>query len=296
MDIQFFDSEKIYQDAERKGLFDMGDNLLLYEDIGFSHKWIQPPVACYFLCTEDGKGNANMAPISMGTAVWGEPPDACWYYTFGVQNSRQTMENINLNQECVLSYFPAGLIKESAISALPIPRGISELEVCKLTELPSKKVKPSGVRECPVNLEAVIINQVQVSNTTIFVAKIVGVSVWKQFIEADKAHPYHPGVFLTDLLFEVSITHEGSTKLNYSKMNLDQVFRPQDDLGDKNHWVGNFSLWLESELERGRITPDEYSQLLQLNQKWLENPDPITNLTVKKALTQLICDMIWRDI
>lgn len=296
MDIQFFDSDAIYHNAEKDGLFDMGDNLLLYEDIGFSHKWIQPPVACYFLCTEDKNGNANMAPISMGTAVWGEPPEAGWYYTFAVQNSRQTMVNIALNKECVLSYFPSALLKESAISALPIPRGISELDVCRLTPLPSKKVKPSGVAECPVNLEAKIIDKVQVAHTTIFVAKIVGVHVWSSFIEADKANRYHPGLFLTDLLFEVSITREGSPKLNYAKMDLKEVYRPQDDIGDKDHWIGDYSLWLNSEKERGRINDAEYDQLIELNQLWLANPDPNTNSAVKTELTNLLSEMIWRDI
>ena len=41
---------------------------------------------------------------------------------------------------------------------MPIPRGISELDVAGLTPLPSRKVQPTGVKECPINLEAKVIS------------------------------------------------------------------------------------------------------------------------------------------
>ena len=89
---KYFDVTEIYADIEAKDKFDMGDILTKYEDSGFSHRWIQPPVACYFINPLDAHGNVNTAPISMGTAMWGEPSDCGWYYCFDVHNRRQTKE------------------------------------------------------------------------------------------------------------------------------------------------------------------------------------------------------------
>jgi len=53
----------------------------------------------------------------------------------------------------VISYFGNDLLRESWIAGMPIPSGISELDVAGLTPLPSKKVKPGGIAECPVNID-----------------------------------------------------------------------------------------------------------------------------------------------
>ncbi|MGE4548112.1 MAG: hypothetical protein AB7C89_01020 [Intestinibacillus sp.] len=42
----------------------------------------------------DGNGNIHVAPISMGTAMWGHPADCGWYYCFAVQNRRQIRSNL----------------------------------------------------------------------------------------------------------------------------------------------------------------------------------------------------------
>ena len=84
MEFDYFDTEKIYSFDSAKGENgeDQTDIIMYYDEIGFSHRWIQPPVACYFVSTTDKNGNVNLAPISMGTAMWGEPPDSAWYYSF----------------------------------------------------------------------------------------------------------------------------------------------------------------------------------------------------------------------
>ena len=41
-------------------------------------RWIQPPQAAYLVSTVDGAGNANLTPVTMGTAMY-SPVDAWWY-------------------------------------------------------------------------------------------------------------------------------------------------------------------------------------------------------------------------
>ena len=62
----------------------------------------------------------------------------------------------------------------------------AEMDVANFTPLPSKKVKPAGIKECISNMEARVIDQVEVSNTTIFVVEIVGMSVDKEALDRDR--------------------------------------------------------------------------------------------------------------
>ena len=176
-----------------------------------------------------------------------------------------------------------------------MPRGISELEVAGFTPLKSHKIKAVGVNECPVNLEAKVVDKLNISNSTLFVTKIVGASVSKEAILADMAHPFQPGVLLTDLLFEVSI-NGNPPRLNYTRMNIDNIIPTQSDLGDANQWIGTYTSWIKSELDRGRINQEEYEKLIELNSKWLINPNSENNHEVCQELTALLKDMVWRNI
>ena len=72
--------------------------------------------------------------------------------------------------------------------------------------------------------------------------------------------------------------------------------RTDDNLGDKKRWIGNFSTWMESEEERGRISKKEHEKLLELNKLWLMNPDPVKNKAVKDELTDMLRDVCWRKV
>lgn len=293
MEFQFFDTEEIYERVEREAKGDLGDCILGYDEIGFSHRWIQPPVACYFVSTLDEHGNVDMAPISMGSATYAEPPGGSWYFTFDVQNSRQTRDNLMRAGECVISYYTTKLMKESWIAGLPLPRGISEIDVAKLTPLPSQKVRPCGVAECVSNLECRVEHTYGISNSTIFIAKVVAVSVNKASLERDKATNYNPGIVMDDLLYEVCIAG-APPRLTYTRMNLEHLYHTDFHLGDDKAWIGTFASWMESEERRGQITAQEREHILQLGQQWEQNPDPKHNAGVKDELTNLLTDLVWR--
>lgn len=114
-------------------------------------RWVQPPQIAYLVTTMDKYGNTNVTPVTKGTSFG--PP---FYYAFALSNllvpdwpSGDDKPNVkhgyyNLKdvRECVFSYFGYDLLRESWIAGMPVPRGISEMEVAGLTPLSSKKVKP----------------------------------------------------------------------------------------------------------------------------------------------------------
>ena len=289
----YFDVEAILESVENSVASQSGDVLIDYATSDFSHRLVQPPIVCYLVTTQDAHGNTNCAPISMGNAVWGGSPSPSWFFVIGVLNNRQTARNLKLNGECVISYYPYSLMQQSHIASLPIPEGISEIDVAGLTPVPSTKVRPCGIAECPSNVECRVVHEYAAAGTTIFIMKVVAVNVAEEVYRADREHPYQPGMVMSDLLYEVSLNGKPE-RINYMRMNLETIYRPGEDLGDKDLWTGTFVSWLRSEVERGRIEEREMAAMLDLEARWRGNPDPEANKAVKERLTWMLAEMAWR--
>lgn len=274
---------------------------------GINHRWVQPPQIAYFVTTIDKYGNTNVTPVTMGTSFG--PPH---YYVFCLSNLfvpdwdgeeyipgiKQGYMNLKEIPECVISYFGHDLLRESWIAGMPIPRGISELEVAGLTPLPSKKVAPCGIAECPVNMEARVISTQKVgSRWTLYTCEIVGVSVNAGYVERDNGTYGGTGVLAIDPLFEVKIA-KGPTedtsgmRLYYNRMDYSRIERCPEDIGCYDHWIGSFEQWLEDERLRGKLTEAEKGEILELNAKWQTDLDPKVNGAVREELTKRLKKLV----
>lgn len=291
MDFTYYNTSEIFAETEREKKGDFAECLETYETTGFSHRWIQPPVVCYFVNTVDVYGNTNCTPVSMGTAFEAAPPNMRWCYSFAVANNRHAKKNLDATGECVISYYPYSLLRESGIAGLPIPEGINEMEVAGLTPLPSHKVSPCGIQESISNLEAKVIDSIIISGTTLYIVEIVGVSVQSHMVEEDKAAPYEPGLARGDLLYEVSIKGN-PPRLNYTRMRYEEVLATPDDIGSDEFWIGTFEHWIMSEERRGKINADERQRIFDLNNKWQVKRDPQTNGLVKDELTRRLKELV----
>ena len=266
---------------------------------GINHRWVQPPQVSYFVTTVDSYGNVNVTPVTMGTSFG--PP---FYYVFCLSNLfvpnwddeykpgiKQGYMNLKETPECVISYYGHDLVRESWIAGMPIPKGINEMEVAGLTPLPSRKVAPPGIAECPVNMECRVIHTLKVgSRWTLYTCAIVGVSVDERFVERDRPEFGSMGVLGIDPVFEVKIakgdTPETSAmRLYYNRMSLDTIERCPEDVGCEDDWIGSFDQWLVDEQKRGKITEDERTILLDLDARWAMDRNPETNGPVRQELT-----------
>ena len=186
-------------------------------------------------------------------------------------------------------------MKESWIAGMPIPHGISELDVAKMTPFESKQVKPPCIKECVSNLEVKILDKYPLSNNTLYIGKVVGCHVQEDLLEKDRKIEDEPGLAGADLVYECSITGD-TPRLNYGRLKMEKRWRTDEKLGDEKRWIGNFITWMDSEEKRGRITKEEKERLLELNKRWMMNPDPMTNKEVKKELTDMLRDVCWRTV
>ncbi|GHU88203.1 hypothetical protein FACS189476_04890 [Spirochaetia bacterium] len=197
--------------------------------------------------------------------------------------------------ECVISYYGYPLLRESWIAGMPVPKGISEIDVMGLSPLPSTVVKPCGIAECPINLEAKVLHVHKLGKSWVnYICEIVAVTVHKDLEEQNKKGPLAGyGMLIIDPLFEV-LTGKGDTpetdnfRLVYDRLDLSKIERCPEDVGCKDHWIGSFKQWISDERDRGKISAAEADHIFDLEKKWAANRDPVQNGAVKAELTSLL--------
>jgi flavin reductase (DIM6/NTAB) family NADH-FMN oxidoreductase RutF len=272
---------------------------------GAHHRYIQPPQIGFFVTTTDKLGNTNVTPVTMGTCI------AHKYFSFTLSNLmveewdqekypfrdgiKQGYCNLSEVPECVISYYGHSLLRESWIAGMPIPKGISEIDVMGLTPLPSQIVKPCGIAECPINLEAKVLYVHKLGEKWMnYICEVVQVTVHKTLEEQNKTGPLAGyGVLIIDPLFEV-LTGKGTApetdnfRLVYDRLDLSKIERCPEDVGCKDHWIGSFKQWIQDEHERGKISAEEVKLILELEDKWAANRNPVQNDKVKAELTALL--------
>lgn len=252
-------------------------------------RWVQPPQVVYFVTTIDGKGNTNSTPVTMGTCV-----GPTRHYAFALSQlpglgPKQARANLAENPECVISYVGYDLLRESWIAGMPIPQGISELDVTGLTPLPSRKVKPCGIQECAVNLECKVVTTVAMPpHHILYVCDVVGAQVNAEVAARDKPDWGGMGVLAIDPVLEVLVGpgESGNCRLYYARMDMESVEKGPEDIGCQgNTWIGTFEQWIAGEQARGKLTDVQRDEVMALREQWEANPDPVANAQVKARLT-----------
>ena len=111
------------------------------------------PIA--FVSTIDEDGNHNLAPYSFFNAFSSNPPIVVFSSNRKVSDNttKDTLHNIQLNKECVISAVSHNIMRQMALSSVAFAAGESEFAHTGLTPSPSDTVAVPGVAESPVNME-----------------------------------------------------------------------------------------------------------------------------------------------
>ena len=280
---------------------------LMRTETCMNYRWVQPPQIVYLVSTVDNYGNVNVTPVSLGTCVGvnslPDPVESNYFFAFSVGNvdlpnlpARGAYHNLETVPECAISYPSSDFLEKIWVAALPLPRGINEMDVAGFTPLPSRRVRPPGIQECPVNMEAVVKSSCQIgAHFKLYICQVVGVSVAAGLIERDETRTERLGVLNIDPLFEVSIAGgEGKPpRMYFGKIDRDRFYRTPDDIGSSHTWIGTFETWMEDEVERGKIDQEQMKEILVLNKQWQSNPDPKVNHETKLKLTRRLTEIVW---
>ena len=280
---------------------------LMKSDAGFNYRWIQPPQIAYLVSTIDEFGNNNVTPVTLGTCVGvNSNPNAKesnYYFAFSVGSfdvedipARNAFYNLEKNPECVISYPGSNLLEKIWVTGLPLPPRIDELEVAKLSPFEPKEVKPSGIVECPINIEAKVKSSCAVGDHyKLYICQAVAAHIDQDLLESDREHFLHPGVLAIDPLFETAImpVKDKPPRLYFGKIDTENLIRTPDDIGSSKTWVGSFVDWIEDEFDRGKITLEKKKEILDLEKQWSLNPNPKNNENVEMKLTTYLTELVW---
>lgn len=197
--------------------------------------------------------------------------------------------------ECVISCFGHDMLRESWMAGCPVPKGISEIDVMGCTPLPSQAVKPCGIAECPINLEAKVLHvHKQGKRWVNLIVEIVHGTVHKSLVEESEHGPLAGcGMLAMDPLFEVMIA-SGSTpetqnhRLYDDRPDFGKIERCPEDIGYEADWIGAFAQWMADEVKHGHLAAEAMQRALHLKHLWEQHRAPVANAEVKGDLTALL--------
>lgn len=150
-----------------------------------AHRLISPRIG-YIVTTIDKKNRVNAASFSNLTSVSTDPERL----VLGVYKEWDTIKNIRQTKEFVVNVPSKDLLEEVWIcgdkyAGHPIPRGINELKIANLTEIPSEKIKPPRIAECFGHLECKVNWIKDVGDHYLVLGEIVSASFTEGYLDKD---------------------------------------------------------------------------------------------------------------
>jgi flavin reductase (DIM6/NTAB) family NADH-FMN oxidoreductase RutF len=110
------------------------------------------PRLTVLITTCDRSGKPDVATFSFFMPVSFEPK----YVAFAVAPQRLTFANLQEVKEFVVNVPTAGMLSEVWVCGSVSGREADKFKLAGLTPVPSEKVKPPRIKECPVQLECVV--------------------------------------------------------------------------------------------------------------------------------------------
>lgn len=106
--------------------------------------------------TIDREGRVNAAPFSFFNAVSSVPPVVVLGISPGVSGGdgyKDTERNIRDTGEFVVNLVDEALAERMNVCAVDFPNDVGELDLAKLTPVPSAELRPPRIKESPVSFE-----------------------------------------------------------------------------------------------------------------------------------------------
>jgi flavin reductase (DIM6/NTAB) family NADH-FMN oxidoreductase RutF len=196
----------------------------------------RPANLCITLDPETGEVNASAG--TFGPLTWG-PYTMCLH--INRLDSPHSYHNLSHSDECVVALPSRDMVKETWIAALPLPRGVNELDVAGLHACPSTLVKPPGVLECPVNFECKVEFFKDYHSHGIVFVRVLGATIDEEVLGMTREEVIHryPTYEIDDRAnrFGGSVERLGV---------MGEIFDcPEFPLAPKSGWGNAFERWVQ---------------------------------------------------
>ena len=111
------------------------------------------PIA--FASTVDADGRVNLSPYSFFNAVSSNPPMLVFSPVNRTRDNtrKHTLDNVQAHPEVVINVVNYAVAEQMSLTSTEYERGVDEFVKAGLTPLPSERVRPPRVAECPAAFE-----------------------------------------------------------------------------------------------------------------------------------------------
>jgi flavin reductase (DIM6/NTAB) family NADH-FMN oxidoreductase RutF len=221
------------------------------DDIHKIHYHFRPARPANFCITKDIEtGEVNVSAGTIGPLTW-EPYTMCLH--INIKGSPHTYNNLQVGSKCVIALPGNDIVKETWITALPLPRGVNELEVAGMHTYPSNMIDVPSIEECPVNFECVVEYKYDYYTHSIIFVRVLGASIEEKVLSMEREDVVHwyPTYEIDDIEndFGGSIERLGVMGEIYSC--------PAYPLAPKVGWYQPFHVWMNDLCEGGYIDTNE---------------------------------------
>ena len=228
------------------------------------HYHFRPARPANLCITRDKQtGFLNVSAGTIGPLTW-QPYTMCLH--IHKTASPHSYNNIEVGSHCVVALPGRDIINETWYTALPLLRGINEMDVAGLTESPSKWIDIPGVKECPVNFECIVeFKQDYYSHGIIFV-RVLGASIDEKVLSMKREDVVHwyPTYEVDDVVNEFGGSVE---RLGV----MGEIFEcPRFPIAGKAGWENSFYTWMKELKDEGYINETELTIILSLADKYNE--------------------------
>jgi flavin reductase (DIM6/NTAB) family NADH-FMN oxidoreductase RutF len=238
-------------------------------------------------------GEVNLAAGTYGVAAWNP-------LTIGIhihKSSYDSQRNVSaapLGTELVIALPGRDIVRETWFTSMPIPRGINEGELGRLTLMPSRLVKPPSIAECPVNLETVIERIDLYGIHHIVLCRVLGATIGQEFIGMDRLSTLRR--YPTHECDDVDNAWRGAVE----RLSLvgELLPCPTFPCGPRRGLNGSFDEWLAELGAAGCLTPANAARLQTWAADWWQiaaQPDASERAGLRARLSRAVELAAWEE-
>ncbi len=242
-------AKKVWYSGEEIAAWPRRDGIEERTHIHFHFVPPRPADLCVTLDPVTGEVNAMAGTV--GPLTW-SPYTICLHVHRVA--SDDSYRNLIANRECVIAFPTKEQIRETWVLNMSLPRGIDELEVARLTAIPSKVVAAPSIEECPVNLECKVEFWKDYYTHGIFFCKVVGGSVDEEMLSwpRERVMNHYPTYEVDDT------TNEWGGRVERLGVLGELYDTPLFPVGAKEGWwAGGIETWIAQMEEEGHLSGEE---------------------------------------
>lgn len=151
------------------------------------------PVPAVMVSVTDKEGKSNIITVAWAGTVCTNPP----MVSISVRPSRFSYQILEETGEFVINLTNESLVKACDYCGVVSGRDVDKFAKTGLTPIPMEHVHAMGIDESPVNMECKITEKRELGSHTMFIAKVVGVTVDDQYMdETGKFHINESGLVM----------------------------------------------------------------------------------------------------